>query len=685
MTPAAPPRTTPSEILADIFGFPAFRLNQQEVCEAAIVGRDVLLVMPTGSGKSLCYQLPAIARGGTALVISPLIALMEDQFAKLAALGLRVGRIHSGMDRAASREVCREYLDGQLQFFFLAPERLRVPGFVEMLAKRKPSLIAIDEAHCISQWGHDFRPDYRMLRQHIAALRPAPVVALTATATPVVQNDIVEQLGLPRAARFIHGFRRDNLAIESVEVSKPRRAQFTLELLQSRERRPAIVYAPTRKEAEATAAELASAFPSAAYHAGLDPQTRERVQREFLEGRLEVIIATIAFGMGIDKADVRTVIHTALPASLEGYYQEIGRAGRDGDPSRAILMHSYADRRTHDFFHQRDYPDLAILDRIVRKLKAAPQFADDLRDHLELDSDIFSRALEKLAAHGGAQIDFDGNVTAGSREWRASYAMQSSLRQEQLEKVMRFAEGGRCRMGALVEHFGDVDDAARRCGLCDFCAPADAIAQVFRPLTNSEEQTVLAIARALRSVQGMSTGKLHKQLFPRDQMLRDDFEAILVAMTGGGYATLEDAEFEKDGRTVTYRKVSLTDEGEELYSVANLRLFIPDSNTDAAKSTAPQHRTPQPKKTKAGKSSKLIQEQELTPSELQLENKLKAWRLEEAKKSSFPAFRIFGDKTLRAIVLDRPTTMEDLLQVNGIGPEKAAKFGESICAICAAM
>jgi superfamily II DNA helicase RecQ len=497
-----------------------------------------------------------------------------------------------------------------------------------------------------------------------------------------VQNDIVEQLGLAHAARFIHGFRRDNLAIESVEVSKPRRAQFTRELLQSRDRRPAIVYAPTRKDAESTAAELASVFPSAAYHAGLDPQTRERVQREFLEGRLEGIIATIAFGMGIDKPDVRTVIHTALPSSLEGYYQEIGRAGRDGKPSRAILMHSYADRRTHDFFHQRDYPDLAILDRIVRKLGATPRPADDLRDSLEMDADVFSKALEKLAAHGGASIDYEGNVSAGSREWRPAYAMQSSLRQQQLEKVMRYAEGGRCRMGALIEHFGDVGDASRRCGLCDSCAPQDAIAQVFRPLTKSEEQTVLEIARALRPLQGMSTGKLHKQLFPRDQMLRDEFEALLVAMVRGGYATLEDAEFEKDGRTVAYRKASLTGEGEQLFNTSGLHLFIPDT----AEPAAPQKRAPQAVKSKAAKSGKLISQSEpkLTSSELDLEKKLKAWRLEEAKKNNFPAFRIFGDKTLRAIVLDRPKTLEDLLQVNGIGPEKAAKFGAGICALCAA-
>jgi RecQ family ATP-dependent DNA helicase len=203
-----------------------------------------------------------------------------------------------------------------------------------MLAKRKPSLIAIDEAHCISQWGHDFRPDYRMLGQYLPALRPAPVIALTATATPVVQNDIAEQLGLVQPARFIHGFRRDNLAIEVVEVAPSQRAALTLELLRRRRAgRPSST--PRRAQADSVAAELARHFPCAAYHAGLDAQHRKRVQEEFLEGGIEVMVATIAFGMGIDKPDVRTVIHTALPGSLEAYYQEIGRAGRDGAPSRS--------------------------------------------------------------------------------------------------------------------------------------------------------------------------------------------------------------------------------------------------------------------------------------------------------------------------------------------------------------
>src|ERR1700736_851092 len=382
-------------LLHQTFGHSTFRANQEAVCRAATDGRDVLLVMPTGAGKSLCYQLPAIARGGAPLVISPLIALMDDQAAKLSSLGLRVARIHSGLDREQSRQACRDYLDGSLQFLFIAPERMRVPGFPEMLARRKPALIAIDEAHCISAWGHDFRPDYRTLGDYLPSLRPAPVIALTATATPTVQKDIVTQLQLSHPALFIHGFRRHNLAIEVVELSKPRRNDFTATLLSKPENRPAIVYAPSRKSAEELASRLGSR--AAPYHAGLDPATRDRVQRGFQSGKLEVVVATIAFGMGIDKADVRTVIHIALPGSVEAYYQEIGRAGRDGLPARTVLLHSFADRKMHDFFLERDYPAPTELSRVAAILPEDFQMPDLLRQRVRMDAETFDRAIQKLA------------------------------------------------------------------------------------------------------------------------------------------------------------------------------------------------------------------------------------------------------------------------------------------------
>jgi RecQ family ATP-dependent DNA helicase len=370
-----------------------------------------------------------------------------------------VERIHSGRDRAASRQACIDYLNGDLQFLFIAPERLRVAGFPEMLAKRKPSLIAIDEAHCISQWGHDFRPDYRMLGQYLPTLRPAPVIALTATATPVVQNDIAAQLDLVQPAHFIQGFRRDNLAVEVVEVAPSQRAALTLELLLEEPRRPAIVYTPTRAQATSVAADLARHFPCAAYHAGLDAVHRQRVQEEFLEGRIQVMVATIAFGMGIDKPDVRTVIHTALPGSLEAYYQEIGRAGRDGAPSRTILMHSYADRRTHDFFFERDYPDVKVLDSIFARLRAEPVEKTALQHQVRMDAESFDKALEKLWIHGGALVDFAENVSRGHEHWREPYITQGAQKQQQLDLMLRYAESSECRMAALVRHFGDLADS----------------------------------------------------------------------------------------------------------------------------------------------------------------------------------------------------------------------------------
>jgi RecQ family ATP-dependent DNA helicase len=686
-----------SALLSSVFGFNEFRAGQEQVCRTAVAGRDLLLVMPTGAGKSLCFQLPALARGGTALVISPLIALMEDQASKLAALGLRVARIHSGLDRAVARQACADYLSNNLQFLFIAPERLRVPGFVEMLAKRQLALIAIDEAHCISQWGHDFRPDYRMLGDHLPRLRGtgdaiAPVIALTATATPTVQADILTQLGMMKPKKFIHGFRRGNLAIEVVEVSMPERPAVIRGLLGDAARRPAIVYATSRKQAESLAEDLANTahIAAAAYHAGLDPETRETVQRAFQTGQLEVVVATIAFGMGIDKPDIRTVIHAGLPGTLEGYYQEIGRAGRDGLESRTYLMHSYADQRTHGFFLNRDYPPAASLMQIFKSLGEAPQTIDDLRPRTRMEAEEFDKALEKLEIHGGARIDFGGSVTAGAEGWKKTYALQSQHRAEQFEHVLRFTTAQECRMSMLVRHFGDLEDAERSCGKCDVCSPASAVLKQFRSPTRAELILATGIVDQLRPVSYKAAGTLRSALDPAEQLSRNEFESLLEAMVRAGLIALEDAVYEKDGEVRRYRKVMLTEAGLEFRALDRADLLVSDGVVaEFSKGSKDPVRTK--KSTAGGRSAKpqqapaqSLDKVPLTAADEELADRLRAWRTAEAKQLRVPAYVVMHDRTLTAVAQARPTNPRQLLNIKGMGDAKVEKFGDAILKICAA-
>jgi DNA topoisomerase III len=680
--PRPPPKATaPDDLLGLLqarFGHPSFRPFQEAVCRAVTAGEDALLVMPTGAGKSLCYQLPGLARGGTTLVISPLIALMDDQVAQLRARGLRAERIHSGRARAESQAVLRAYLAGELDYLFIAPERLAVPGFPEKLAERKPALVAVDEAHCISHWGHDFRPEYRMLRDRLPQLRPAPVIALTATATPLVQRDIAEQLGIEKAGRYIHGFRRTNLALELVETPPSARDSLTEKLLRAPERRPAIVYAPTRKKAEALARRLARHFPAAAYHAGMPARDRDETQSAFLAGRLDAIVATIAFGMGIDKADVRTVVHTALPSSVESYYQEIGRAGRDGKPARAVLFHGFVDLRTHEHFLGRDYPDPDVLERVFRALAAKFEPRVELQRELRMDPDELEKALEKLWIHGGAQVDADDRTARGKPGWREPYEAQVRHKRAQLDQIRRFAESRGCRMVHLVRHFGDEDDPGTPCGLCDICDPAGTRALALLPPDAAQRAQLARVVERLRERNGQAAGKLHRELFG-EELERGDFEALVAGLVRAGLATEESDAFDKDGQTIAFSRVRLT----------RTALEGSDDLLDGvriARAAEPERAGRKRKRGRgrAGSARPTPNGVDGTPAvDGPLFAALQRWRNAEAKRRRIPAFRIMTNAALAGIAASQPRTERELLAVKGIGPALAAKYGADLLALVA--
>ncbi len=474
-------------------------------------------------------------------------------------------------------------------------------------------------------------------------------------------------LKVPR--RFIHGFRRDNIAIEVVKAPPASRFALVRDVLDDEARRPAIVYAPKRKDAETLAELLNHAFPAAAYHAGLEGARRQDVQSRFQAGKLQVIVATTAFGMGIDKADVRTVLHTALPGSLEGYYQEIGRAGRDGAPSRAILMHSYADRYTHDFFHERDYPDPSVVERIFNCLTANPQPKEAVLIRSRLAEEAFDIAMEKLWIHGGAVVDYAENLSRGIADWRESYVAQREHKMAQFERMLAYGDVAACRMTTLVRYFGDVADSHGRCGMCDFCDPEGTVAQSSRPASDKERAQAVRILDALKHTDAMATGRLYTQVFGDGSVERRALEELLGALARCGLIQIANETFEKDGKRIEYRKARITPAGQQ--ADASTPILIPVEIEVEARvkkgKVSKKKAAAAPKKTR----SKAAVEDPV-------EKALRAWRMAEAKRKAVPAFRILTDRTLQAIAERRPQTTRELIELPGVGLAIAEKYGAQI-------
>ncbi|HOU54118.1 MAG TPA: DNA topoisomerase 3 [Myxococcota bacterium] len=654
-------------LLQSRLGLSSFREGQREVCEAVARGEDALVVMPTGAGKSLCYQLPGLARGGTTLVVSPLIALMEDQVAHLAGRGIRAACIHSGRDRADSRETCFRYLRAELDFLFIAPERLAVPGFPEMLAKRRPVLIAIDEAHCISHWGHDFRPDYRLLKDRLPLLMPTSVVALTATATVKVQQDICEQLNVPKARRFVRGFRRDDLALEMVERPPSQRLSEAIRILRDPARRPAILYCPTRKTAEQVAETLREAIPAAPYHAGMPPARRKEVQEAFQRGDLEAVVATVAFGMGIDKADVRTVVHLAMPGSIEAYYQEVGRAGRDGKGARALLFYGYSDLKVHESFFAANYPPAEVLARLREMVPRDGIPREDLLDLCGLEPEVAQNALEKLWIHQGVSVDGNDLVTRADGPWRPSYEEVRRHREAQADEMLDVARSGSCRMARLVSHFGE--RGSPPCGVCDTCAPSACLVRTFREADDREKALAFAVLQHLHRRDGQATGVLYQAVCPNQQASRSDFERLLSAMQRARLLALAEDAMEKEGRRIAFRRAHRMPRAPLPSSPEDLHLPI-EVHPEASPASSGRRKARVPAAPLAGPAREVLEA-------------LRAWRLEVARREEVPAFRILTDRSLHALADQRPRTLEALYRIPGIGGRFMERHGRELLEVLA--
>jgi ATP-dependent DNA helicase RecQ len=640
--------------LQRLFGHEAFRPGQQEAVDAAFAGRDALVVMPTGSGKSLCYQLPGLALDGLTIVISPLVALMRDQGDALAAAGHGAARVlNASLPPGEADSVLAALADGSCGLVLVAPERFGDARFRAALAGREISLFAVDEAHCLSEWGHDFRPDYLRLADARDAIGARCTMALTATATPRVAADIVRALRLRDPVEVRTGVDRPNLTFDVAAVQGERaRLALLAAGLADPAARPAIVYAGTRARCEDVAARLRAAdLPAEAYHAGLGSAERDARQARFMTSADGVMVATTAFGMGVDKADVRSVWHWSLPASLEGYYQESGRAGRDGGPARCVLLYSPADRGlVAHFIRQSEVgrKDInGLLALVAGRADGEGRFAVALDGLGER-----ARALVAVAERIGAVELEPGRVdeargtlrlrAVGHR--RASEVERASKhfarqRWDALAAITAYAAGSDCRRAVLLRHFRDVHDPAPAGRCCDVCeAPCDlATGGIDRAALR---QAVLGAATAARPAVGR-TGL--------DQILRglDRVRARYGDVPGfGSAAGLARAAV-----------------------LAAIDAAVSEGELSSSGGARPVWRGVAPAAPPAPAA---------LPVDADLAARLRAWRLERSRSDGVPAYVVLTNACLDEVCRRLPGDQEELLEVPGMGPARIERYGHDL-------